>query len=428
MDDQPADGFASASASTTHANSFPEQTLGPTRFTPNRNITFPEHENLSYKDITPKSQFAYDLFGNGKTALKVSLNKYLPGLGTTNGVTPVTLGPESDQRAQHVGRAGTGPTPTATTCPDCNLLNPLAQDNRATGGDFCGRVRRRHVRTADAEHAVRSRAADRLGQAVLQLGVLDRRAAGNPAARLGWMSATSAAGTATSSSQDNRTVAASDYDTFSVTAPARSAAAGWRRLHRRRDSRTLKTSAFGRASNNFTTLADNYGKQIEHWNGVDVNVNARLANGHLRAGRHEHRPLVDDNCDILEAAARRIGPNGLPYCDQDDQLADADQGRGLVHDSAHRRVRVGDLSVSCPVPRSRPTGRRRTRPSRRRSGGRLRAAPPTQTVNLVTPGTEYGPGLNQLDLRFAKIFRIGTTRTTINFDLYNATNSNTSSR
>ena len=45
-------------------------------------------KNLSYQDITPKSQFAYDLFGNGKTALKVSLNKYLHGLGTTNGVTP----------------------------------------------------------------------------------------------------------------------------------------------------------------------------------------------------------------------------------------------------------------------------------------------------------------------------------------------------
>ena len=55
-----------------HANSFPEQTLGPTRFTPNRNLTFPEQDNVSYKDITPKSQVVYDLFGNGKTALKVS--------------------------------------------------------------------------------------------------------------------------------------------------------------------------------------------------------------------------------------------------------------------------------------------------------------------------------------------------------------------
>jgi hypothetical protein len=47
------------------------------------------------------------------------------------------------------------------------------------------------------------------------------------------------------------------------------------------------------------------------------------------------------------------------------------------------------------------------------------------TVNLIAPGTEYGPGLTQLDLRFGKILRFGPTRTTLNFDVYNATNSNT---
>jgi hypothetical protein len=54
------------------------------------------------------------------------------------------------------------------------------------------------------------------------------------------------------------------------------------------------------------------------------------------------------------------------------------------------------------------------------SGGAANA-----TVNLIEPNTQYGKGLNQLDLRFAKIFRFGTTRTTINLDLYNATNANT---
>src|SRR5688572_3644699 len=77
-----------------HANHFPEQALGPTYATPTRNLTFPEQDNLSWHDITPKSQAAYDLFGNGKTALKVSLNKYLTGLGTTNTNAgyPVSIG------------------------------------------------------------------------------------------------------------------------------------------------------------------------------------------------------------------------------------------------------------------------------------------------------------------------------------------------
>ena len=44
---------------------------------------------------------------------------------------------------------------------------------------------------------------------------------------------------------------------------------------------------------------------------------------------------------------------------------------------------------------------------------------------MIEPGREYGPGLNQVDLRFGKILRFAGTRTTLNFDLYNATNSNT---
>ena len=62
---------------------------------------------------------------------------------------------------------------------------------------------------------------------------------------------------------------------------------------------------------------------------------------------------------------------------------------------------------------------------RRNVGHPLAGGVATQTVNLVTPGTMYYDGLNQLDIRFAKILRVGTTRFTINFDLYNAMNSNT---
>jgi hypothetical protein len=47
------------------------------------------------------------------------------------------------------------------------------------------------------------------------------------------------------------------------------------------------------------------------------------------------------------------------------------------------------------------------------------------TVNLVAPGTLYGSRTNQLDLRVAKIFRYGRTRTQIGVDIYNATNTDT---
>ena len=47
----------------------------------------------------------------------------------------------------------------------------------------------------------------------------------------------------------------------------------------------------------------------------------------------------------------------------------------------------------------------------------------TITVNLIEPGTLYGQRVNQFDVRFAKILRIGRTRSTVGVDVYNITNS-----
>ena len=44
-------------------------------------IVFPAGSTpgVSWHDITPRMGVAYDLFGNGKTALKVNLGKYMEG-------------------------------------------------------------------------------------------------------------------------------------------------------------------------------------------------------------------------------------------------------------------------------------------------------------------------------------------------------------
>ena len=46
-------------------------------------------------------------------------------------------------------------------------------------------------------------------------------------------------------------------------------------------------------------------------------------------------------------------------------------------------------------------------------------------MNVVAPGEAFGERLNQLDLRFGKIVRIGQRRATLSLDIYNATNSDT---
>ena len=68
---------------------FPEQTLEPGLLVPTRNLTFPAAPMASWYDVVPRVGSAYDLFGDGKTALRVSINKYViaQGLQGTYGDT-----------------------------------------------------------------------------------------------------------------------------------------------------------------------------------------------------------------------------------------------------------------------------------------------------------------------------------------------------
>ena len=79
----------------------------------------------------------------------------------------------------------------------------------------------------------------------------------------------------------------------------RSAAAGWRQLHRQRSVRPRTRHASGQVSN-LVTFADNFGKQIEHWNGVDVTVNARPGAGVLLQGGVSTGRTSTDVCDIRD--------------------------------------------------------------------------------------------------------------------------------
>ena len=53
---------------------FPEVVVGPGAWTPNRNIVTPETNGASWHNLSPRTSLAVDVFGNGKTALKVSFN------------------------------------------------------------------------------------------------------------------------------------------------------------------------------------------------------------------------------------------------------------------------------------------------------------------------------------------------------------------
>src|SRR5262245_56654831 len=63
----------------------PEQQIGPTNFLPTA-LQFAETPGVdAYKDISPRGGVAYDVFGNGKTSIKVNFGKYLVPASNLNG-------------------------------------------------------------------------------------------------------------------------------------------------------------------------------------------------------------------------------------------------------------------------------------------------------------------------------------------------------
>ena len=113
-----------------------------------------------YNDITPRGGAAYDVFGNGKTSLKVNVGKYLEA--ATNHNTYSLTNPA----ARIAGSPVLGAPPPVTRAwtdangnymPDCDLLDPNAQDLTASGGDICGAVEQPELRQAGLQRQLRSR-------------------------------------------------------------------------------------------------------------------------------------------------------------------------------------------------------------------------------------------------------------------------------
>ena len=98
------------------------QSIAAGPFTPARD--YPGISNVpNWKDIDPRIGVAYDLFGNGKTALKANFGRYVLADGYTiaRGVNPETTTVNTTTRSWL-----SDPSGTLNPYNDCNLTNPLA--------------------------------------------------------------------------------------------------------------------------------------------------------------------------------------------------------------------------------------------------------------------------------------------------------------
>jgi hypothetical protein len=89
-------------------------------------LNFQEVENVpNYKDVSPRLGAAYDLFGNGKTAIKGSFGRYVMSVGTNiaRSLNPANALVSATTRTWNDSQFGAGDPRTGNFRPDCDLFN-----------------------------------------------------------------------------------------------------------------------------------------------------------------------------------------------------------------------------------------------------------------------------------------------------------------
>jgi hypothetical protein len=418
---------------------YPEQHLGPGALVPSRNLTLPERDGISWKDLTPKMGASYDLFGNGKTAVKGSANKYVAGQGLS-GPFGASLNPVNLLVLQTTRNWNDA---NRNFVPDCDLTNPAANGECAAmananfGNSVPGNTYDPDTLTgwgkrpynwefsAGVQHEIVPRVSVDVGYF--------RRIFGNFVVT------------------DNRAVSAADYNTFSITAPSdpRLPNGGGYTVAGLYDVTPAKFTA---PTDNYLTFSDNYGKQTEHWNGVDVSALARLTNGVLLQGGVSTGRTTTDVCEVAakvpealfglgSTATGSIGaPSGLvfasagsppsnvwtplQFCRQ--QSPFLTQAKGLASYTIPRidvQFSAAFQSIPGPVVAANYVATNAVVvPS---LGRPLAGGAANITVNILEPGALYIERLNQLDIRIGKIIRFGRARSTVSLDVYNLLNRDT---
>jgi hypothetical protein len=387
--------------------SFPATVLGPGDLIPNRNVTLPEADGVHWNDLSPRLGVAYDLFGDGKTAVKVAMNKYMEPQYAGVGNFGRQLAPASSIVAS-TNRAWTDTN--GNFIPDCDLLTPAANGEcGAMSNSAFGTVRQ----SVTYDPAVISGWGTRYFNWQFSAGV-QRELMQGVSVDVGYFRTWFGNFTLT----DDRAIGPNDFDPYSLKAPADSRLpnGGGYTISGLYD---LKPAKFGTPADNFVTFSQNFGKQYLHWNGVDVAVNARPGAGILMSGGVSTGRQTSDNCDVV---TKVDNPSPL-YCHTQEAFLTHVKFTGS-YSVPRIDLRVSGSLQNGPGPESTASYVAPVAEVQGSLGRPLAGGARNVTVNIVEPGTLYGDRYTQVDLRIAKIFQVGASRVTPQLDIYNVLNSN----
>jgi len=426
-------------------DSFPQQQMGPNLYLPTA-IIFPAQDGpLSQKDLMPRFGASYDVFGNGKTAVKFFMGRYVTTFNTVDewvNYSPAGLG-----RFVTVDQNRPWTDANNDKVVNCNLLSPAANGECGPGNPSFLKT----VPPLSTDAALTSGWNSREYSWDLSAGVT-QQIAPRVSVELDYVRRSWGNLTATV----NRAWTPADFDTFSYNVPqdSRLPGGGGYAL----TFRDIKAGAYTRAADNFLTFSDNLGGAYNKFNGVDLTVNARLRSVTLQGGTSSGN-VIEDSCGVVANHPEYyiFGPWGGTGGFLDTFLGGLGQWpQSFCHRESGWQTNVKGLATyNVPKIDMLISGTFRSLPYAGNEFPSIQSQSLNAQVlafnipfiglvdpnmklnrpfgsgqaveffNLVEPGKLYGDRLNAVDLRFGKTFKYDRTKTQVTLDVYNLFNSNT---
>ena len=242
---------------------------------------------VNFKDISPRMATTVDVFGNGRTAFKLNVGRYVRT--QTGDGDPLDLNPVN--RVLNTGGPG-GSTPFSTTRSwsgplitdgngnvqlNCNLANPAANGNCGAYSNqtFGQLIQGQQVFTNNFDPKVTQGWGVRPYEWDL-LASVQQQILNGVSAEVGyyrrWAGNFLVA--------QNLDVTAADFNTFNVTVADPRLPGGVETVN---SLYNVSPAKFG-LTNNIVTAASNFGYQFQHWNGVDTKVTGHWRGATFQAG------------------------------------------------------------------------------------------------------------------------------------------------
>jgi hypothetical protein len=440
-------------------SSYPDQAIHETVFG-RLAATFDGGTNLDWKDWTPRLAASYDVTGNGETALKVTLNKYVQTqslAGVAISANPLVGGrgivnnytrrwqdlngdfvvdcdlsdPQPNLECTNTTSASVlNVTPTALT--DGSLRT--GWDHRPYNWEFSLGMQRQLRPGVGVDISYFRRAFG-------NFSVVDDTACFDRAARTGCRGAGNYRSYDITVPVDSRLPGGGGYvlggfvDPDCAVATAKCGAA------------TAAQIAAMAPENQLVMTRDIGVKQIENWNGIDISIDARGRGLFIKAGASTGRRYRNE-CEVWTQLPEVQGP-GRPFtmCEVKEPFRTSFKGvavylvprmplpawlkpwlEGLELAASVQSIPGNEMSANYdmagsefarPCPSSLPDTSCSTLG---RFPANATGVADTRNISVVLPGTLYDTRHNQLDLKVGRIFRGDRSRLSVNLQLFNALN------